>query len=234
MAEPEFAPEAMLRELLALQNPEARQARLALAIESSSGDEIDALLSAVKDVSEQHLVADAGVSLSLANLLVHGAELVDQPRHRALGLLAKADALRIQGQFAAAVELYEQAGRLCLQLDDGITWARTRTGWVLAMHYLGRGQEALPTAEQAYRVLFEAGEWLRAGGLSLNSGLVCYELGQYSRSNELYQRALELYQRAAAARPELADRARERIARAQTNMALNSALLGDFSSAIAL
>ncbi len=234
MAEPVSAPEAVLRELLALEDPEARRARLATALENSSGDEIDALLSAVKDVSEQHLAADAGVSLSLANLLIHGAEMVDRPRHRALGLLAKADALRIQGQFASALELYEQAGRVCLDLEDRVTWARTRTGWVLTMHYLGRGQQALPASEQAYRVLFESGEWLRAGGLSLNSGLVCYELGQYARSNELYQRALELYQRAAGARPELADRASERIAKAQANMALNSALLGDFSRAIEL
>ncbi len=226
--------DVVVRDLLALDVLEEQQARLAAALVGPESGNADALLRSLKDASEQRLVTDSRAALGLANLLIYGAELVEQPWHRALGLLAKADALRLQGQFAPAVELYEQSGRLSLTLDDSVTWARTRTGWVLAMHYLGRGHEALPVAEQAFVILVQAEEWLRAGGLSLNSGLVCYELGQYARSNELYERALGLYRRAAEANPELSARAEERVAKAQANMALNHALLGDFRNAIGL
>jgi len=226
--------EAVLRDLLEVEDAEDRQALLARSLLPRDGIERDALLHALKDISEQHLVSDTNVALGLAELLIYGAELIEEPRHRALGLLAKADALRIQGQFVAAVDLYEQAGRIALSLEDSVTWARTRTGWVPAMHYLGHGREAMPVAEEAFRILSQATQWLRAGGLSLNSGLVWYELGQYARSNELYERAMALYRRAAEANPELTARVEERVARARANMAVNHALLGDFPAAIEL
>jgi tetratricopeptide (TPR) repeat protein len=228
------AVEAVLRDALALGDENARQALVAAHLESSEAHDIELLLAGLKDASERNLSIDAHKAARLANLLVFAAEVAEQPRHRALGLLARADALRIQGQFGTARELYEQAGQVSLSLGDGVTWARTRTGWVLTMHYLGQGQEALPVAEQALQTLLEHEEWLRAGGLSLNSGLVCYELGQYARSNELYGRALELYKRAAIGHPELQTRVEERAAKARANMAVNHALLGDFARAIQL
>jgi tetratricopeptide (TPR) repeat protein len=210
----------LVRELLAQPDDEARRQLVTRQLHHRSTADKESLLGALKDVSERHLVADA--------------EVAARPRHLALGLIARADALRVQGQFPAAVAAYDQAGALSRKLREPVTWARTRTGWVLAMHYVGRGQEVLGVADEALRVLLDHQEFLRAGGLSLNSGLVCYELGQYARSLQLYQRAELLYERAAEANPEQRSLADERIAKAKANMALNQALLGDFDQAISL
>jgi CHAT domain-containing protein len=224
----------LVRELLAQPDDEARRQLVTRQLHHRSTADKESLLGALKDVSERHLVADAGTALVLADLLIFAAEVAARPRHLALGLIARADALRVQGQFPAAVAAYDQAGALSRKLREPVTWARTRTGWVLAMHYVGRGQEVLGVADEALRVLLDHQEFLRAGGLSLNSGLVCYELGQYARSLQLYQRAEQLYERAAEANPEQRSLADERIAKAKANMALNQALLGDFDQAISL
>ncbi|HEY3059768.1 MAG TPA: CHAT domain-containing protein [Chloroflexota bacterium] len=222
----------LVRQLLELPHDEARRARLQR--ELATGARQDELLTALKDVSERQLGADTAVALATADLLVFAADVARQPEHRAMGLLARADALRVQGKLPAAVTAYDQAATLAKKLRQPVTWARTRTGWVLAMHYVGRGQEVLGTAEEALQVLLDHHEYLRAGALSLNTGLVCYELGQYGRSLQLYQRAQLLYERAVEAQPELADVAEERIAKAKANMAVNQALLGDFDQAISL
>jgi len=222
----------LVRELLELPNDEARRARLQR--ELATGAHQHELLTALKDLSERQLGADTTVALATADLLVFAADVVGQPEHKAMGLLARADALRVQGKFPAAVTAYDQAGTLAKKLRQPVTWARTRTGWVLAMLYIGRGQEVLGTAEEALQVLLDHHEYLRAGALSLNTGLVCYELGQYGRSLQLYERAQRLYERAVEAQPDLGDVAEERIAKAKANMAVNQALLGDFDQAISL
>src|SRR5262249_8624341 len=129
----------LVRDLLSLANAEARQEHAGGYLATASDGDRDAFLGALKDVSESNLLSDTAVSLTLADLLVEVSRQTDQPRHRVLGLLARADALRIQGQFREAVAAYDQAAALARRLRDGVTWARTRTGWVLAMHYLGRG-----------------------------------------------------------------------------------------------
>lgn len=214
----------LLQDWLALPNREAQMRHL----QNYSTEEVDALLTALKARSEQHLVTDTRAAEQLADLLIEAANQQDHKTHRALGLLAKADALRLQGQLEKARSLYDQAG----ERADRTTWARSRTGWVLTMHYLGRGNEALSATEEALDVLLNAGEFLRAGGLCLNTGLVCYELGQYARSNDLYARASQLYQQ--AAHPGIQALVDERVAKADANMAVNHALLGDFAQAFNL
>jgi len=224
----------LVRDLLALPHTGARQEWIGQYLTTVADGDLDALLGALKDVSEQHLVVDTAVSLTLADLLVSTAGATDRPHHRALGLLARADALRVQGQFRAAVDAYDQAALLSRKQRDGVTWARTRTGWILAMHYLGRGLDALGIVDEALYVLLQHDEFLRAGGLSLNAGLVCHELGEYQRALTLYERAQRLYEQVAVINPELRPLADERVARAKANMALDRSLLGDFDQAIQL
>jgi CHAT domain-containing protein len=224
----------LVRDLLALPDANTRRQWVGDYLATVSDGDLDALLGALKDVSEHNLVVDTAVSLTLADLLVSTAGATDRPHHHALGLLARADALRVQGQFRAAVDAYDQAALLSRKLRDGVTWARTRTGWILAMHYLGRGLEALGIVDEALHVLLEKDEFLRAGGLSLNAGLVCHELGEYQRALSLYERAERLYEQAAAANPELRTLVEERVARARANMAVDQSLLGDLDRAIQL
>jgi CHAT domain-containing protein len=184
----------------------------------------EAHLLALKDESERLLVVDTAAAERLADELVEAAERLDSPRFKALGWMAQGDVRRAQGRYPEAVALYEAGGQACLALGDEIGWARSRTGWVFASHFCGRGREALPIAERAYDVLAHAGEHLRAGGLSNNMAGVCYQLGEYERALAVFDRAIVHFQQT-----QLAD---ERIARVKANKALTLALLGRFPEAI--
>ena len=177
------------------------------------------------------LVIDTASAEVLANALLWAAEHLDDARFRALGGIALGDVRRAQGRYADAIEVLDMAGQAFLALEDEIGWARTRTGWVFASQFTGRGREAVPVAEQAYAVLARAGEHLRAGSLSTNVAGVYYQLGEYEQALSVYDRAICHFQQVAAAPENVSD---ERIAKAMANKALALMLLGRFADAIEL
>lgn len=187
----------------------------------------DGLLTHLKAASERFFATDAHATLRLAEALVLAAELAGRPRHQALGLLARADALRILGRYQESLELYEAARRVFRELGDEVGWARTYTGWVYSAHLLGRGREALLAVEPAYDTLVRHREWLRAAGLEQNAAIVCQWLGQYDEALRRYDRAQRLFESIGPA-------AEDRAARAKTNKAMILTLLGDFPAALAL
>jgi len=198
----------------------------------------EARLLALKDESERLLVIDTAAAERAANELVQAAEQLDNPRFKALGWMAQGDVRRAQGRYPEAIALYEAGGQACLTLGDEIGWARSRTGWVFASQFCGRGREALPIGERAYAILANAGEHLRAGGLSNNIAGVLYQLGEYEQALATYDRAVRHFLKTTpadvqsiGAKTTLAD---ERIARAKANKALTLAMLGRFAEAIAM
>jgi CHAT domain-containing protein len=191
----------------------------------------EALLTGLKNESERHLVINTAAAEQLANLLVFAADQLEHGRFQALGQMAQGDVRRAQGRYPEAVALYEAGGQACLALGDEVGWARSRTGWVFASQFCGRGREALPVAEQAYAVLAREGEHLRAGGLSNNVAGVYYQLGEYEQALVVFDRAIGHFQ---AARTTLGPLADERIAKAMANKALALTLLGRFEQAIEL
>ena len=78
---------------------------------------------------------------------------------------------------------------------------RTRTGWVLAMHYLGRGREALKSVDEALATLLEANEFLRAGRPEPEQRPDLLRARPLRRSLDLYGKALKLYAQAAHTTP---------------------------------
>ena len=186
----------------------------------------DALLKALKAESERLWHADPHGSLRAAEALIEGAALAGRPDHGALGLMARADAFRLLGRFPEALPQFEAAARAFLALGDEVGWARTRIGWLHAMHYLGRAEEALPVAEEARDALIRHGERLRAAALDVNTAIVCKELGRYGRALTLYDRALDVY-------AGLGPSAELPAARARANKAFLLAHRGDFQAALA-
>lgn len=187
----------------------------------------DRLLTHLKAESERLFATDARATLRLAEALALAAELAGRPRHQALGLLARADALRILGRYQESLDLYEAARRVFRDLGDEVGWARTYTGWVYSAHLLGRGREALLAVEPAYDTLVRHREWLRAAGLDQNAAIVCQWLGRYDEALRRYDRAQRLFE-------SLGPAAEDRAARAKTNKAMILTLLGDFPAALAL
>ncbi len=216
--------DAAIGRLVALDDEPERRALAARCLAHFDPDE---LLPRLKAEAERFFAIDTHAALRLAEALIVAADLAGRPRHGALGLLARADALRNLGRYQEALDLYEAARRVFRQLGDEVGWARTYTGWVYTAHLLGRGAEALAAAEPAYAVLVRHREWIRAAGLDQNRAIVCQWLGRYDEALRLYDRAQRLFE-------DLGPAAEDRAARAKTNRAMILTLLGDFPAALTL
>ncbi|HEY8885194.1 MAG TPA: hypothetical protein VIO35_07785, partial [Chloroflexota bacterium] len=151
------------------------------------------LLRRLKVESERHLNDKPLLALRLAETLLWAGERADRPNHRALGLLAKGDALRCLGQFGEAVPLFDEAARIFSGLADDVGWARSRIGWLWPMHKLGRAEEALPVATRALEVLVQHQEWQRAGNLVTFLAWVHSDLAHYDEALALYERAEQYF-----------------------------------------
>ncbi len=139
--------------------------------------------------------------------------------------MSRGDALRAKGDFAAALTNLDDAGTIFLSLDDEVSWARTRIGWILAANALGQGATALVVVERARTVLLQAGMWLRVGILELNTGTILRTLGRY-------EQALDCYTRARAAFGQLGDAGVAQLAAVDVNTANVLVHLGEFHAAL--
>jgi len=191
-------------------------------------------LGALKIESERQLSHDAREALRLAEALVDEATIAERPDYRALGLMAKGDALRNLGRHREALELLELAGEQFLALGDEVGWARTRLGWVWSIHQLSQGAMALEAVGAAHAIFVDHAEWLWAAGLDLNTAFVCFELGRNDEALRLLDRALALYERAGQADPNLTADVAIRSAKARANKARILTLLGGFDEGIRL
>lgn len=187
----------------------------------------ESLLRGLKDESERQQKIDPHASLRLAEALISGGELAGRPGHRALGIMARGDALRCLGRYEEAVAALDEAAAAFLTQGDRVGWARTRIGWLFVEHCLGRGAAALATLDPARDALVAGGELLRAGGLESNAGWIAYELGRYDEALLRYERAEGLY--ATVGTP-----ADIRATRVKTNRAVLLTQQGRFADALRL
>lgn len=193
----------------------------------------DRFLANLKAEAERHLSIDVKVSLRLAEALIRCATLAQRPDHRALGFMAKGDALRVLGRYRESRVWLDEAATAFLLLDDDVGWARTRIGWLESSLFLGQGVEALAVVEAATEVLVRASQWLRAGGLNLNAGYVSYELGHYDDALGFYDQAITFFDRAGST-PELRVVADIRSGKARDNRAIILTIRGEFNRALSL
>jgi CHAT domain-containing protein/tetratricopeptide (TPR) repeat protein len=209
---------------------ERRQILAAWLGEGTPVDELPRL----KDESERQLTLDPRAALRLAESLVAGAELAERPELRALGLLATGDALRALGNCQDALAAFDAAAHAFLALCDDVGWARTRIGRLWALMLLGRAVEGLADVEIAQDILVRNEQWLRAGALSNNLGIVFRELARFDDAIGAYDRAIGYFERARQADPELATTVEIRIAKTLANKAGVLRRLGDSRAALTL
>lgn len=212
---------AVVERLIALEDAEERRAFVARIVAAFPADE---LLPFLKKESERYFAIDSHAALRLADALVMAADHAQRPDARALGLLSKADALRVLGRFQESLDLYEEA-RACFDAQGNeVGWARTFTGWVYAAHYLGRGAEALAAIPPAHETLMRHDEPLLAARMDQNAAGVCMGLGRY-------EAALLHLDRAERTFGTLASLGEEGMARAKENKAHVLVALGEFDDA---
>src|SRR5579863_145657 len=185
------------------------------------------LVELIKREADRQWIKNPQLSFIMAGNLLAVGDITRNKAYHALGLMARADALRRIDRNEEALPFFDAAGDEFLEAGDEVGWARTRIGRVSASLQLNRTTEALRDTAEAREIFMRYGKLLRAGQIDVNAAIINYELGQYEAALRLFDRAIETY----AMQGEGIDL---HIARARANKAITLAAQGKFREAVAL
>jgi tetratricopeptide (TPR) repeat protein len=178
----------------------------------------------LKAEAERQLNVDCAQSLAIADQI---CALGDDDAVRALGLMARADALRELGRYAEAAQAYQDSADLYRRASDEVGWARTRIGATFNARYAGDHAQILSDVDEARGILTDRALWLRLTRLENNTGGLLSGLGRTAEALEAHRRALTAAERLDP-RNELVE------AEVQANLALAYYEVDDFETAEAL
>lgn len=182
----------LVAQLLALPDDAAQRQYLEEHVSLLDDDVADA----IKEQADRFLRSDLGRSLQSAELLLQMAEWTDNPLHRALGLLAEANARCLgSGEYNRALDLYDEAAEIYRENGCPARQARSQIGRIVVLSRLSQYDEALEAGAWASQVLEAHAMWRPLADLTLNLGFVHWRLGEDAQSLALYDRARELYER---------------------------------------
>src|SRR6266849_1167504 len=153
-----------------------------------------ALADRLKAEAERLLHVDSERSLEIAEEI---CRLEPGGSVRALGLMARADALRELGRYVEATVAYHAAADVYRRAGDDVGWARTRIGATVTARYTGTQAQVLVDLEEARRILGEHQLWLRLARLEASCGALLAALGRSEEALAAHQRALAASQRLA-------------------------------------
>jgi CHAT domain-containing protein/tetratricopeptide (TPR) repeat protein len=154
----------------------------------------DQVARALKKQADQFLRADISRSLATAGLLVALADYSGDPTHRALGLLAEANARSIGlGQYERALALYDEAASIYHNQDRLLDQAKSQVGKVGTLALVGRYQDAEATGQWAARILEDHQEWIPLATLVMNLAIMYARRGKDTQALDLFDRAGALY-----------------------------------------
>lgn len=185
--------EEFIAQLLAQPDVAAQQSFLAAHVALLDDQAADAL----KAQADRYLRSDVQRSLQTAALLCALPELTGNPCHRALGLLAEANARSIGGlgEFERAVRIYDEAAEIYRLCGKVVEPAKSQVGKVWSLACLGHYREAYETGAWAGRVLEENSEWRTLAGLTLNLAIAHSRQGDDITALALWEQAGDLYRK---------------------------------------
>jgi CHAT domain-containing protein/tetratricopeptide (TPR) repeat protein len=155
----------------------------------------DECADALKQQADQFIRSNIQRSQQMADLLLYLAETTGDPLHRALGLLARANACSVGlGEYEKAIELYDQAAQIYQSQDRPVQQARSQVGKIWSLTNLGRYAEALEAGQWASRVLEAHAEWKLLASVTVNLSIVHSRAGNDARALEMLDRAGSLYE----------------------------------------
>jgi tetratricopeptide (TPR) repeat protein len=158
----------------------------------ASAVELTRLAESLKAEAERQLSVDSQRSLEIADQI---CRLEGDDGVRALGLLARADALRELGRHGQAMEGYQTAAALYRSLGDEVGWARTRIGATLTCRQTGSHGAVLDDLDEARRILTDHALWLRLARLETAAGGLLSALGRINEGLSAHRRALDAVER---------------------------------------
>lgn len=155
----------------------------------------DDLAQTLKDLADRFLRAEVQRSLQIAETLLLVADHTKNQRHRALGLLAKANVYSIGlGQYQKALQQYDEAIAIYQQMEDAVSAAKAQVGRVWALASLGRYDEAVAVSERAAGVLKKAQAWQPLATLTMNLALIHGRQGNDAAALATLNQAYDLFQ----------------------------------------
>lgn len=180
----------------------------------------------LKQEADRHWYIDPHRSLEFANRIVALGELRGDMDQKALGMMARGDALKFLGRASEAWETLDEAGKIFRKMGDEIGWARTRIGRVYLGTVLNKVNEALADYELARKIFINHNEQEKLLRLYLNTALVYSLLGDQFQALHLYHAALEIAE-------SLGERGEQYLGPLRTNIGLAHESLGDYAQALA-
>ncbi len=156
----------------------------------------DELIQMLKDRADYFLRINIHRTLEIAEIMFEVSRHSGKPEHRAMGLLAQANAYGIGlGDHETASEKYTEASVIYRQAQLPVREAQAQIGHVWALANLGRYEEAIAISEQAARVLEQAGEWLQLGKLTLNTAIIHGRQGNDAEALATLDKAYEIFEK---------------------------------------
>lgn len=155
-----------------------------------SAEDARRIVDALKDAADRHWRIDPHRSEQLADLIIAIGEARDDTWIRALGTMAKGDAVKFIGSQSEAWDLLEAAARLFEQAGDEVGWGRTWIGRLAVAAQLNRIPEAIRQANVARDIFIRHDERLRQLRIEMALGDLHRELGDHRAAMAYYQTAI--------------------------------------------
>ncbi len=150
------------------------------------------IVDALKTAADRHWQINPHRSVELADAIIAVGEDRDDTWIRALGTMAKGDAIKLIGSQQEAWELLEEAARLFSSIDDEVGLARTWVGRLPISAQLNRLPEALAQAARAQEIFERHGEITRQIWITQNLGVVHWQTENLAAAESELTKALNL------------------------------------------
>lgn len=187
-------------------------------------NEVLAEVEAHKQTADEHWYKDPNVSLEHANIIIGIGMIREDDGIKALGMMARGDAIKFMGRTEEAWMTLEQAAELYLLVDDQIGWSRTWIGRLFASAELGCVEQAIRESRRARDILVVHQEYARCLSLDLNAAYASYSTGNYKKTLDVCFAALSLAE-------ELEDIGKSFLGRFYTNIGCAYTELGELQQA---
>ncbi|MGD8394901.1 MAG: hypothetical protein PVF43_05460, partial [Candidatus Eiseniibacteriota bacterium] len=156
---------------------------------------LEPALEAVAGEVLRRLRDDPAAALPAAERAMLIAEASGSSRHRARAIWVRGHALAGVLRNEEALACYETAERLYAAAGDPVSAARTATGQVNTLMYLGRYERALQVGERGRQALARHGQAAAAARLDTNLGTIHYRRERHTDARRRYDRALRVARR---------------------------------------
>jgi CHAT domain-containing protein/tetratricopeptide (TPR) repeat protein len=144
----------------------------------------------LKAEAERYFRIDPNVSLCCSDAIIRVGEAVDDVLIRALGTMARGDALGMQHRGREAWDMFALAGNFYQQGGNEVGWARTRISRLRSCVEMNSVETAFRDAERAREIFLKHQEYEKLIRLDSNVAEVLDSLAEYQAAIEQCQAVL--------------------------------------------